>query len=87
MLPLGDRFNLFLRRGVLFADLKVTVHEYRKTDTYGDEVFFGGVGADWRFSDRWGTRLEYQRSAELDANFDIAESRVELFSLSVLYRL
>lgn len=75
-----------MKTGVLFADEKVTAHDFRETDTYGDEVFIAGGEVVWCFADRWGARLEYQRSATLDSNFDLAESRVEFLSLSILYR-
>ena len=88
-LPLGERFELFARAGMLFADSKVRmVQRLRPTSvTYSDRVLIGGVGLDWRFADRWSARVEYQRSKDLDANIDIGASHVELLSLGVLFKL
>ncbi len=92
-LPLGERFELFLRAGVLFADSKVRsgqalqIPPVPDTVTYADRVLIGGVGVDWNFAGRWSARLEYQRSKNIEPNLDIAESHVELISLGVLIRL
>jgi hypothetical protein len=94
ILPVGERFELLLRVGVLFADSKVrTGHgelafsAFPDSATYGDRVLIGGVGVDWNFAGRWSARLEYERSKDIDANRDIAASHVELLSLGVLFRL
>jgi OmpA-OmpF porin, OOP family len=88
-LPLGERFELFARAGMLFADSKVRMAQrLRPTSvTYSDRVLIGGVGLDWRFADRWSARLEYQHSKDIEANLDIGESHVELLSLGVLFKL
>jgi hypothetical protein len=88
-LPLGERLELFLRAGMLFADSKVRMAQ-RSTPTsitYSDRVLIGGAGVDWNFAGRWSARLEYQRSKNIEPNLDIAESHVELLSLGVLFKL
>lgn len=93
-LPVGERFELFVRAGVLFADSKVrarpdviSIPPAPDSVTYADRVLFGGVGVDWNFAGRWGARLEYQRSKDIEPNLQIAETHVELLSLGVLCRL
>jgi OmpA-OmpF porin, OOP family len=91
-LPVGERFELFLRAGVLFADSKVRSGQLQfpgnpSSVTYADRVLLGGVGVDWNFAGRWSARLEYQRSKNIEPNLEIAESHVELLSLGVLLRL
>jgi opacity protein-like surface antigen len=87
ILPVGEQFELYARAGVLFADSKVRMEQRTETPTYADRVLFAGLGADWNFSPRWSTRLEYRRSKDIEHNLDIAKSHVELLSLSVLYSL
>jgi hypothetical protein len=88
-LPVGERFELFLRGGVLFADSTVRLAQRFQpaSNTYSDRVLFGGVGVDWNFAGRWSARLEYQRSQDIERNLDIGESHVELLSLGVLFKL
>lgn len=88
-LPVGERFELFLRAGVLFADTKVRMSQRVQPTsiTYSDRVLIGGVGVDWAYADRWSVRLEYQGSKDIEPNLDIGESHVELLSLGVLFRL
>jgi hypothetical protein len=94
ILPLGARFELFLRAGLLFADSKVrsedgvlSIPPQPDSVTYADRVLIGGAGVDWNFAGRWSARLEYQRSKNIEPNPDIAESHVELLSLGVLFKL
>jgi OmpA-OmpF porin, OOP family len=88
-LPIGERFELFLRAGVLFADSKVRMAQRfgPSSITYSDRVLIGGAGVDWNFAGRWSARLEYQRSKDIEPNLDIGESHVELLSLGVLFKL
>lgn len=92
-LPIGERFELFVRAGVLFADSKVRsggilqIPPAPDSVTYSDRVLIGGAGVDWNFAGRWSARLEYQRSKDIEPNLAIAESHVELLSLGVLFRL
>lgn len=82
-LPIGGRCELFLRVGVLFVESRVYA-ERRPSITHSDRVLIGGAGVDWNFTGRWSARLEYQRSQDIERNFDIGESHVELLSLGVL---
>lgn len=92
-LPIGERFELFVRAGVLFAESKVRsggilqIPPAPDSVTYADRVLIGGAGVDWNFAGRWSARLEYQRSKDIEPNLAIAESHVELLSLGVLFRL
>lgn len=96
-LPLGDKWDLFVRGGVFFAEQEIesrislvgaAVPGTLRTDRdYSDEVVSVGAGVQWAFLPRWTARLEYQRTDELKANDIMGESRLDQASLSVLFGL
>lgn len=96
-LPLGSKWEVFLRGGVLFAKQEVesrttaiggTVTNPSPIDRdFSDEVVTLGAGVQWTFLPRWTARLEYQRTDDLQANEIMGESRIDQASLSVLFGL
>lgn len=96
-LPLSERWELFLRGGVLFAKQEVEARTIVRSPTainprpierdFSDEVVTIGAGVQWAFLPRWTARLEYQRSDDLQPNEIMGESRLDQASLSVLFGL
>jgi hypothetical protein len=96
-LPLSERWEVFLRGGVLFAKQEVEARVIIQSPTainarpierdYSDEIFTVGAGVQWTFLPRWTARLEYQRSDDLQSNDIMGESRLEQVSLGVLFGL
>jgi opacity protein-like surface antigen len=97
-LPLSERWEVFVRGGVLFAkqdvrtrtlseDPQAIVIDHPLDRSYSDEVFNVGAGVQWAFLPRWTARLEYQRSDNLQRNDIMGESRLEQAALSVLFGL
>lgn len=96
-LPLSERWQIFLRGGVFFAQQEVESRVLIQSPTainapalerdYSDEVFNIGAGIEWAFLPRWTARLEYQRSDDLQSNDIMGESRLDQASLSVLFGL
>ena len=96
-LPLSERWELFLRGGVLFAKQEVESRTIIDDPTainsrpierdYSDEVYTLGAGVQWTFLPRWTARLEYQRSDDLQSNDIMGESRLDQAALSVLFGL
>jgi opacity protein-like surface antigen len=96
-LPLSERWEIFLRGGVLFAKQEVEARVIIQSPTainarpierdYSDEVVTVGAGVQWAFLPRWTARLEYQRSDDLQSNEIMGESRLDQASLSVLFGL
>lgn len=96
-LPLSERWELFLRGGVLFAKQEVESRTIIESPNaingppidrdYSDEVFTVGAGVQWAFLPRWTARLEYQRSDNLQSNDIMGESRLDQAALSVLFGL
>jgi opacity protein-like surface antigen len=96
-LPLGSKWELFLRGGVLFAKQEVEARTTAIGGTvvtpspinrdFSDEVVTVGAGVQWAFLPRWTARLEYQRTDDLQANEIMGESRIDQASLSVLFGL
>lgn len=86
-LPLGEQWALFARGGVLFADQEVSfsISSRQKYD-YSDEVLLAGAGVQWSFAKRWATRLEYQRTGDLQYD-RTGESSIDQASLSVMFKL
>lgn len=87
-LPLGDRWELFLRGGVLFADQKVSLNIINGPPNrdYSDEVILAGAGVQWSFAPRWAARVEYQRTDDMKYD-DAGESSIDQASLSVFFKL
>jgi opacity protein-like surface antigen len=87
--PIGNRFDLFVRGGALFADREVEIPQSIGINgtTFGSTVFFFGAGADMSLAPRWALRLEYQRTGELDDSILVGGTELERVALSVLFRL
>lgn len=92
-LPLGEKWELFVRGGVLFADQKVSfrvvssaIGSSGPTHKFSDEVVMAGAGVQWSFASRWAARLEYQGIDDLQYD-NTGESRLDQASLSVLFKL
>ena len=88
-LPVGTRFEAFLRGGVLFSDVKIDQPQIIRDLTFGDEVWIAGIGIDWTIGERWAARLEYERTDdhELPFFYFAGDRHLERFSLGVLVRL
>jgi opacity protein-like surface antigen len=92
-LPLGERWEVFLRGGVLFADQEIKTRSAVGSSTaafareFSDEVLTAAAGVQWAFSPRWTARLEYQRTDDIEAGDLNAENRIDAASLSVLFNL
>ena len=93
MLPLGERFDLHAKAGILFADtrLRSRVHDVdfeanvRHREVHaGEKEMFLGIGGAWNISENYSVRLEYQRF--LDVGEDDNESDVDMVGLSLLFR-
>jgi opacity protein-like surface antigen len=89
-LPLGQRFELFLRGGALFASREYSVGGEimfsGRDQKFADTVWVAGAGGTWSFAPRWGVRAEYQQSGALDKTVATGETRVKRVSLSAIYR-
>ncbi|MBM0108822.1 outer membrane beta-barrel protein [Steroidobacter sp. S1-65] len=96
-LPFSERWEAFIRGGVLFASQEVESTTTitgstgssagRRDQDYSDEVVSVGAGLQWAFLPRWTARLEYQRTDDLKSNGSMGESRLDQASLSVLFGL
>lgn len=91
--PLGERWAVFLRGGVLFADQEVSTKVVTSSPStngparsFSDEVIMAGAGVQWSFASRWAVRLEYQRTDDLQYD-NTGESSIDQASLSVLFKL
>jgi opacity protein-like surface antigen len=92
-LPLTERFELYARGGVLFADQEVSFRVTSNSPStngpdrdYSDEVIIAGAGLEWAFAPRWAARLEYQLTDDLQYD-NTGESSIDQATLSVLFKL
>jgi hypothetical protein len=94
MLPLGERFDVHAKAGLLFADtrLRSRVRDvafaenvvHAETRASEAERFFG-VGGTWNINDSYSVRFEYQRYLDLGDD-DAGEGDVDMVGLSVVFR-
>jgi OmpA-OmpF porin, OOP family len=94
MLPLGERFDVHAKAGLLFADTRLrsrvrdvsfaenVLHDESRASEA--ERFFG-VGGTWNINDSYSVRFEYQRYLDLGSD-DTGEGDVDLVGLSVVFR-
>jgi len=65
-LPVGDRFELFIKPGVAFWDSETTIRVTDQTGAFREDfddngsAFFLGGGAAFNFTENLATRLEYE---------------------------
>jgi len=90
--PIGKGFEIYIRAGALFADRKIDIPGLLYVDgdldtTFSDTVWLAGIGVDWSFAERWGIRLEYQQSDEMDANLLTGGAAVQAFLLRARFSL
>lgn len=86
--PLGRRWELFLRTGLIFVDRRLTQAPIAGFNERVDatETWQAGLGMDWAVSGRWKVRLEYQRYGKLKANEVLGEGKVWQASLGIVSR-
>jgi opacity protein-like surface antigen len=96
ILPLYDQFAIYLRAGVLFADMESKITSSSSTPsvisgsssvTFGYRSLLWGGGLQYDFHKRWGTRLDFQRFDDVGRRFEAGRADVDLWSVGVLYRL
>ncbi len=86
--PFGQRFEVFVRAGVLFADRKIEMAQSDGFDeTFGSTAWLGGIGVSWSFGSRWALRGEYQRTGKLDETIVSGETELQKVSLGVRFEL
>jgi opacity protein-like surface antigen len=89
LLPFSqDRFEAFVRAGVLFADqtLKGDLGVASGVEfDESDELWLAGAGLSFRPTPRWSTRIEYQAVEELRANTMTGAIEMWRVSLGIAY--
>jgi len=89
-LPVGQRFELFLRGGVLFASREYRLHGQisfgGQEQKFADTVWLAGAGASWSLAKHVGIRAEYQQSGELEKSLVTGGTKVKRVSVSAIYR-
>lgn len=89
LLPITQRWDVYLRGGMLFADQKVTISSDLLTQrrTYGSDAFLFGAGTQFDFGAHWTVRLDFQRFDSVGEENGIGEADIDVWSLGVLFRL
>ena len=95
-LPLSTNWQLYARAGVLFADTDLTTtiggnsvfSSNSASSSFDSDATTLGAGAQYDWGGHWSARLEFQRTADLGDDDDVAGGAdVDSFSLGFLYRL
>jgi OOP family OmpA-OmpF porin len=97
-LPVGERFELFIKPGVAFWDAETSIRIRDQSGSFGDDAddngsaFFLGGGAAFNFTENLATRLEYEwfeAAPEWDSDNDEFVTEVDatagFLSLSLVY--
>jgi OOP family OmpA-OmpF porin len=93
-LPVGERFDLYGRGGVFYAD---TRYRERLDDMLSDEFISGevsgnsfdllvGVGAAWNINATHSLRIEYQRFLDVGDEDETGEADVDLVTFGIVFR-
>jgi hypothetical protein len=89
MLPLTDAWDIYLRAGMLFADMEVSnaIGVSRSATTFGSDAPVWGGGVRFNWGKHWSARLDYQYVDGLGERLDAGKADIELITLGILYRL
>lgn len=93
MVPLGERFELYGRGGLYFADtrfrLKIElsgIDPISAEEKAGTQEFFGGLGAAWNINDDFGLRVEATHFVDVGDDDRTGEASVTMVGIGVLFR-
>jgi OOP family OmpA-OmpF porin len=92
ILPFADRFEVYARGEVLFAETEleatatVAGDSESESDSTNSTEFGVGVGVGANLGEHWAVRAEYERFLDVGDEDDTGEGDVDLASLQVLYR-
>lgn len=84
VLPLGDKFSLLARIGLINATVKITGFGTSESSTDVKTTY--GVGAGFNFTPHLGIRLDYDQYKKLGDTNKTGESDVDMISLGVVYK-
>jgi hypothetical protein len=94
MYPIGDSFDVHVRGGVLFSDVRNRARSTVENDpdTFSSvegkdskEELFGGIGATWNINPSYSVRVEYQKFLDL-GDTRTGERDIDLLNVSLLFR-
>jgi OmpA-like transmembrane domain len=90
LLPLSKVWDLYLRVGVIFADMELSSRlgdSSSSSATFGSEALLWGGGAQFHWGGHWSLRVDFQRFENVGDKREAGEADINLLSLGVLYRL
>lgn len=89
ILPLLDQWSVYLRAGVLFADMEVSnsLGGSSSSITFGSDSFLWGAGTQFDWGKHWSVRLDFQRFESVGEENGSGEADIDLLSLGVIFRL
>lgn len=88
ILPLRERWSVYLRAGVLFADMQFTSSLDSPSSTrFGSESFLWGAGTQFDWGKHWSVRADFQRFNAVGEITSAGQAGIDLLSLGVLFRL
>lgn len=90
--PLGERFDLHARLGMLFADtefdLTLSLQGLSESESFSassQDVFFG-LGASFHFTENLSASLDYSLFQDVGDEEETGESKVDAITLGLTYR-
>jgi hypothetical protein len=94
ILPLGERFDIYGRGGVYFADTRFRfVADFAGIDDdqsvenkAGTQELFGGVGFQWNINQDWGVRAEGTYFLDVGDDDRTTEASIVILGLGIVFR-
>ncbi len=95
ILPLGERFDLYGRGGVYFADTRIRQRVvditdnsvvFSQEDRASSKDLFAGVGAAWNINENYALRVEAQRYFDVGDDDHTGENDVDMLTFGVVFR-
>lgn len=92
MIPLGERFDIYGRGGIYFADTRFRVRfEFADgfltgEDKAGTQEFFGGLGFAWNIGEDYAVRVEGTHFLDVGDDDRTGEASVTMFAVGFVFR-
>lgn len=95
LLPLGEKFDVHGRAGILFARTRITeqARDFDTGEVLGSQDIrgnskdlFAGIGGAWHINPNYTLRVDYQRYLDVGDDEDTLEADVDQLAVSILFR-